>query len=808
MIKKITNLFEKNKPEDIFVSSGIKLSKNSYEKEKFLREVISSINSTFDIEEIFCIVSHKLALHLNVTHICITQFLSTKDTTNWIIRKEYICNSKIRTWESQTGSKSASNFWVKHLLENKKSLFIDKIQNFDIPSTIKDIYKRYNLMSGGAAPIKNKNSVWGSLGIAEYNSCRKWTPEEIEIIEIIAEQLYFAIEHAEIYKLSQNQAEKEKRNAEREKLLRIISNAIRNSLYINEIKRTLVDEIGKTFSADRCIIHEFDSSENRYLPAAKWAEYTSGSDVSSMVGEDISTKEYELFMHFLRDKKFEIFFSDAKNYLKENNAENSDAAKILEKFSIKSAFTIPMVYKDQLLGIFTIHYTKNVIPLSEEDKEFIRILADQAGVALFHSKLYYSITQKALRDKLLRNIIINIRSSLDINETLNFICKEVAGIFNVQRVGLGDFIGEIQNDFMLSEYKTDKNIKGVKDIENIDVRVLYFWREKIIDEGIILAIDNIEESDAPEYFKETQRKLGIKSIIGIPLKTKNSKRWGVIILSEYQNYRHWTKEEKNLLELIADHISIALMQSNLYSQSQQATKLKSQFIATMSHEFRTPLNAIIGFSDMILTGNYGGLSQKQYQYIENISKSGKHLLNLVNDILDVSKIEAGKLELFFELINAKTLILETVELLRSISETKNIEIKLDLLDIELKADAKRFKQIVYNLLSNAIKFTPDGGAVYIKNSINSSNLVIMIEDTGIGISNHDKNKIFSEFKQIDSSYARTQQGTGLGLALSKKLVELHSGTIHFDSEFGKGSRFWFVIPEARLPNSAALLEIN
>lgn len=247
---------------------------------------------------------------------------------------------------------------------------------------------------------------------------------------------------------------------------------------------------------------------------------------------------------------------------------------------------------------------------------------------------------------------------------------------------------------------------------------------------------------------------------------------------------------------ITERVRLQKELKNAKQTAELANSTKSDYLANMSHEVRTPLNAIIGFSDILLTGMYGQLNDKGHQYLKNISISGKHLLNLVNDLLDISKIEAGKIELMYEDLNSHLLIQEIVSGLKPLAVQKNVSINFELENIGIKADSKRLKQILYNLLSNAIKFTPEGGRILVKSDINDSNLVVLVEDTGIGIAKEDHDKIFQQFKQIDSSYSRTQEGTGLGLALTKKLVELHNGSIHFESEKDRGSRFWFILPKA------------
>jgi len=239
-------------------------------------------------------------------------------------------------------------------------------------------------------------------------------------------------------------------------------------------------------------------------------------------------------------------------------------------------------------------------------------------------------------------------------------------------------------------------------------------------------------------------------------------------------------------------------------QADAANRAKSDFLANMSHELRTPLNAIIGFAEVLQDQYFGQLNEKQKKYVDNINTSGRHLLGLINDILDLSKVEAGKMELEPENLSLKKDLLEpSLTLLQEKALKHNIRMSLDVepqADINISADPKKLKQIMFNLLSNAVKFTPDGGSVEVSAKREAGGqgagdfIEISVRDSGIGIKPADISKLFQTFSQIESAYTKTVEGTGLGLALTKKLVELHGGKIWAESEFGKGSKFIFIIP--------------
>ncbi len=244
-----------------------------------------------------------------------------------------------------------------------------------------------------------------------------------------------------------------------------------------------------------------------------------------------------------------------------------------------------------------------------------------------------------------------------------------------------------------------------------------------------------------------------------------------------------------------------LLQAKL--EAEAASYTKSEFLANMSHELRTPLNSIIGFSDILLERVFGELNGKQLKYVSNISTSGKHLLGLINDILDLSKVEAGKMDMHYSEFSIGSVFEEVKATLSPLAQTKaleiNFEVKPDFGNIQ--ADRSRLIQILYNLISNAIKFTPEGGKVTICCKKSGNRAVFSVTDTGIGISPEDQKKLFQPFTQIDSSSSKQYCGTGLGLALVKKIVNLHQGDIWIESEPEKGSTFTFTIPLTKPPES-------
>ena len=265
----------------------------------------------------------------------------------------------------------------------------------------------------------------------------------------------------------------------------------------------------------------------------------------------------------------------------------------------------------------------------------------------------------------------------------------------------------------------------------------------------------------------------------------------------------FTEKEIALLKTFADQAVIAIENSRLFHEIEEksrqleiANKHKSDFLANMSHELRTPLNAIIGFSEVLIEKMFGEVNEKQLDYLNDIHSSGKHLLSLINEILDLSKIEAGRMELDLSEVDVPDTLSSAMTLVRERAQNHSITLSLDV-DPQVgavRADGRKVKQVVLNLLSNAVKFTPDGGSISVRATLDTDCVEVAVRDTGIGIAPEDQAAVFEEFTQVGRDYTKKAEGTGLGLALTKRIVELHGGRIWLESAPDEGSTFAFTLP--------------
>ena len=328
---------------------------------------------------------------------------------------------------------------------------------------------------------------------------------------------------------------------------------------------------------------------------------------------------------------------------------------------------------------------------------------------------------------------------------------------------------------------------------------------RVVEQAKMLEIADSRAEGVPELFRRAAVIGKFRSALFVPL-VREQRGIGTLVLTHPLPGFRFTRRQLALLQTFAGQAVIAIENVRLFGelrektrQVEAASRNKSQFLANLSHELRTPLSSIIGFSEVLRDGKSGELTAQQTRFATAIYESGEHLLALINDILDLSKIEAGRMELHPAEFDVPAEIGKALTLVGARAERHRIELSAKI-DPELRdfyADRRKFKQILLNLLSNAVKFTPDGGRIVLRAKARPDGIKIAVRDSGVGIAAEDQAALFREFSQVGRDRARKALGTGLGLALTKRLVELHGGAIAVKSELGKGSTFSFTLPAGR-----------
>ena len=398
-------------------------------------------------------------------------------------------------------------------------------------------------------------------------------------------------------------------------------------------------------------------------------------------------------------------------------------------------------------------------------------------------------------------------SSLELKETIDFMLKAASDLVDCDAATVFLLDDDGKSLSAIATFPFTENLGQVANFE--------------LGEGIVgwaaqrRKVVSVADATKDRRFKNLDLAYSPRSFLVMPLESPQ-RLVGALTLAR-REVQPFTSVELALMQIIASQAAISIDNARLYEAQQQQveeiaaqkrelevfsaqiaeiSRLKSEFLANMSHELRTPLNAILGFSE-ILKDNLVELTPEQrHECLQNIHTSGKHLLELVNDVLDLSKIEAGRMELSYDRFGVLDAVKEVHNVIRSLSERRDIDLAVEIepTDLEVRADKSKFKQVLYNLLSNAIKFTAQGGRVWVNARADDEELVVDVGDTGVGIPKDHQARIFDEFYQLGNATTRQVEGTGLGLSLTRRLVDLHGGRISLESEPGQGSVFTFRLP--------------
>ncbi len=472
----------------------------------------------------------------------------------------------------------------------------------------------------------------------------------------------------------------------------------------------------------------------------------------------------------------------------------------------RTNIAVPMLRDEQPIGAIAVA-RREVEPFAAAEIELLRTFADQAVIAIENVRLLTELqarTQELSRSvgelQALGEVGQAISSTLDLETVLTTIVSRAVqlsaldgGVVFEYDEGTEEFVQRAGTDpgGALAEARRTTRIRKGEGV---------LGRTAITLEPI-----QVPDITVPAAYEGRLREIlvesGVRAILAVPM-VREGRLIGCLGVTRNQP-GEFPAETIELLRTFATQSALAIQNARLFHeiedksrQLEAASRHKSEFLANMSHELRTPLNAVIGFSEVLLQRMFGALNEKQDEYLKDIYASGQHLLSLINDILDLSKIEAGRMELTPASFHLPSALENAVTLVRERAARHGIILELDLDPRvgELVGDERKVKQVLLNLLSNAVKFTPEGGRITVKAGRTDGAVEIAVSDTGIGIAPEDQAAIFEEFRQVGTDDARKLEGTGLGLTLAKKFVELHEGRMWVESELGRGSTFTFTLP--------------
>jgi signal transduction histidine kinase len=473
---------------------------------------------------------------------------------------------------------------------------------------------------------------------------------------------------------------------------------------------------------------------------------------------------------------------------------------------------VPLLKEGRVIGALSLYRFKPGA-FTQRQVEVVSTFANQAAIAIENARVFRQLQQRnaelteSLEQQTATSEVLKMisRTAFDLKPVLETLVENAVVLCGANQGVL---------------FRLDGDLYKLEIAYNTPPEYVVWRRENPIRAGresvtgrAVLEKRSIQVDDVlsdTEYRGPTPQLLGgQRTVLAVPL-LREDVPIGVIAIFR-AIVQPFTDKQVELVTTFADQAAIAIENVRLFNEIQTksrelevANRHKMDFLASMSHELRTPLNAIIGFSEVLQERMFGEINEKQAEYLQDIHGSGMHLLSLINDILDLSKIDAGRMDLELSRFDLVAALNNTLTLVRERATRNNVTLDLDF-DSELgdwTADERKFKQIMLNLLSNAVKFTPAGGKIGVRARRGDGCVVIAVTDTGVGIRPEDQDLVFEEFRQAGRDNLKKSEGTGLGLALTKRFVELHKGRIGVKSEVGKGSTFTFTLPE-NISESAA-----
>jgi signal transduction histidine kinase len=585
-------------------------------------------------------------------------------------------------------------------------------------------------------------------------------------------------------------------SAQRLEVLHELDQAILATQSLTEIAAAAVSQIAQIIPSTRIslVMFEFEKSEFILL-----ATYTDSESVPAIRLPLAAFGEIEALQRGEMNVVQETLLTKMPT-----------AAELLLGNQVRAYINVPLMAHGELIGSLNLAKASLGNFLTKY-REVAEQVASTVAIAMQQARLFEQIERQALHERSLNQISRILNSSLDPQAVLHQIVQLTGECFAVDRVVIFAFNNrQIQT---LNEWRSHEDVVSIQDFtapiaewpDLLDPNSDFFCKH------FFHAPDYAQEPLTPARLQQIEH-AKTRSVLSVPIFVRDQ-LFGGLSLQTTTTYRTFTTEEIRLLQRIAEQAAIALYNARSYESleeivqqrtqelerekqlSEAANRAKTEFLSNMSHELRTPLTGILGFSSVLIEQVFGTLNTKQMQYLELISASGKHLLELINDLLDLTKIETAREEIQLEQIFVAEVADACVSMLQERAQVKGLQLELQIApDItSCIADKRRLKQILVNLLANAIKFT-DVGSVTLAITQTPTEIQFAVTDTGIGISQENIAKLFQPFQQLDSGLDRKYEGTGLGLALSRKLAQLHGGNITVNSELGHGSCFTLHLP--------------
>jgi signal transduction histidine kinase/HAMP domain-containing protein len=657
----------------------------------------------------------------------------------------------------------------------------------------KAVMNRFGFRTVLATPLLRESVAIGAIVIRRME-VRPFTEKQIKLLETFASQAVIAIENVRLFQELQARnrdlTEALEQQTATSEILRVIASSPTD---IQPVLDVVAENAARLCEAIDGVIVRPEGDRLRIVakygsvPAAEFLPFSRGFPPGRAVLDRQTIHVHDI--------------------LEEIETEYPEAAVPARLTGTRTALNIPLIRAGMAIGCITVCRTE-VRPFTDKQIALLKTFADQAVIAIENVRLFKELqarTGELARSvgelKALGEVGQAVSSTLDLQTVLSTIVGHAVQLTGTYAGIIYEF-DEATEEFRLrASYRMEEELVEVYRATPIRLGQ-GATGGAASTKAPVQVVDLLNErEEGVTRIRPVLRRLGYQSLLAVPLLLEQR------IMGALTVYRRepgsFAPEVVNLLQTFATQSALAIQNARLFReiedksrQIEAANRHKSEFLANMSHELRTPLNAIIGFSEVLGERMFGELNEKQAEYTEDILSSGRHLLSLINEILDLSKVEAGRMELelaAFDLPlaidNARTFVRE-----RATRHGITVDVTVDDRLGDFVGDERKIKQILLNLLSNAVKFTPEGGRIGIEARQADGAVEISVSDTGIGIAPEDQATIFEEFRQVGGDYAHKKEGTGLGLTLAKKFVELHGGRIWVGSEVGKGSKFTFTLP--------------
>jgi signal transduction histidine kinase len=650
-----------------------------------------------------------------------------------------------------------------------------------------------------AVPLLGDGEVSGGIFLWRREP-ELFSPEQVALVETFARQAAIAIENVRQFRATQEALEQQTATSE---ILRVISQSRRD---VQPVFDTIAIAARRLCGATSANVFTFDGRllhvaahvnvDQSYVDALlRFYPRPPGRDTG--VTRAVATRSIVEIPDVLEDKDY-----------------SSPLGVRSTAGGFRSVLAVPMLREGEVAGAIAVGRPEPG-RFPETQIALLQTFADQAVIAIENVRLFTELQARSgdlARSvgelRALGEVGQAVSSTLDLETVLATIVSRASQLAGMDGGSIWEY-DEPRQEFHL--HATDRlPLELVEVLRATPIRKGEGVLGRLAMIGDAVEIPDIaDEQTYQSRLRNALIRAGFRAVLAVPL-LREGHLLGALAVNR-RSSGGFAPDVIELLKTFAAQSALAIQNARLFReiadksrQLEVASRHKSEFLANMSHELRTPLNAIIGFSEVLAEQMFGPVNDKQADYLKDILESGRHLLALINDILDLSKIEAGRMELELSDFSLPGAIDNTLTLVRERAHRRSIELQRDV-DAQLgvvRADERKVKQVLLNLLSNALKFTPEGGRVAVRATMYGGSAEIAVTDTGVGVAPDDQATVFEEFRQVGKAEKKAE-GTGLGLAISRKFVELHGGRIRVTSEVGKGSTFAFTLPMAPGPAPAA-----